>query len=395
MFGAVARYLANVAGPAGALVVLDDLQWAGADTLDLLATLVRAGQAAEPRLRVLGAYRDTEASAEDPLGVLLADLASAGLASQQPLAPLAPAEAAQLLDSLLGGMAEPGSPPQQVVQLRERVVERAGGVPYFLVSWAQAARAGALDEGPQGADSRDGVPWDLAQGLRQRVAALPDAAREVLGVAAVVGRVVPHDLLLAVAARPVAEVLAGLDAACRARLLEEGEGHTYRFTHDVIREVVEADLGGARRTVLHRQIARTLEQGWDPADEQKEPPAELIAYHYAWTPDDGRAAHWLERAGDQAAVACASAAAIGHYTAARARLAAAGRGVAALSALDEKLGDLWLLTGEYAQAQADFARARPAPLRGGRSCGARRAIPGIGGATMDAPWPPSPPRRRK
>jgi transcriptional regulator with XRE-family HTH domain len=41
MFGAAARLLANVAGPAGTLLVLDDLQWAGPDALDLLATLVR------------------------------------------------------------------------------------------------------------------------------------------------------------------------------------------------------------------------------------------------------------------------------------------------------------------------------------------------------------------
>jgi transcriptional regulator with XRE-family HTH domain len=53
MFGAIARYLANVAGLAGTLLVLDDLQWAGADALDLLAGLVQAPAAP---LRVLAAY---------------------------------------------------------------------------------------------------------------------------------------------------------------------------------------------------------------------------------------------------------------------------------------------------------------------------------------------------
>src|SRR5207245_1637785 len=38
MFEAVAHFVANVAGPAGTLLVLDDLQWAGGDALDLLAT---------------------------------------------------------------------------------------------------------------------------------------------------------------------------------------------------------------------------------------------------------------------------------------------------------------------------------------------------------------------
>src|SRR5207247_2129010 len=38
MFKAVARFLANVAGPAGTPLGLDDLQWAGADALAPLAT---------------------------------------------------------------------------------------------------------------------------------------------------------------------------------------------------------------------------------------------------------------------------------------------------------------------------------------------------------------------
>ena len=57
MEGAVLRYLANNAAPAGVLLVLDDLQWAGADALDLLVLLL---QEADFPLRVVGAYRDTE-----------------------------------------------------------------------------------------------------------------------------------------------------------------------------------------------------------------------------------------------------------------------------------------------------------------------------------------------
>src|SRR5437870_4529441 len=56
MFEAVARFLTNVAGPMGTLLVLDDLQWVGPDALDLLATLIRS--AAEVPLRAIGAYRN-------------------------------------------------------------------------------------------------------------------------------------------------------------------------------------------------------------------------------------------------------------------------------------------------------------------------------------------------
>ena len=87
---------------------------------------------------------------------------------------------------------------------------------------------------------------------------MPEVAREVLGVAAVVGRVVPPKLLRAVIARPEPMLLAALDAIRRARLLVETAEDGYRFPHDVIREVVEADLGPARRAALHRRVAEAL-----------------------------------------------------------------------------------------------------------------------------------------
>ena len=133
LFAAVARYLTNVAGPRGTLLVLDDLQWAGADALELLASLLRT--VGEPPLWVVGAYRNTEVHPPDPLGILLADLGVAGLAGELRLGPLAPAEASTLLQSLLDGHEE------AVEALREQLVARTGGVPYFLVSCAQALRA--------------------------------------------------------------------------------------------------------------------------------------------------------------------------------------------------------------------------------------------------------------
>ena len=79
LFAAVSRFLTNVAGPAGTILLLDDLQWAGADALDLLATLLRAP--AHSPVRLIGAYRTTEARPSDVLSGLLADLAVAGLAN--------------------------------------------------------------------------------------------------------------------------------------------------------------------------------------------------------------------------------------------------------------------------------------------------------------------------
>jgi transcriptional regulator with XRE-family HTH domain len=337
MCRSVATFLANVAGPAGTLLVLDDLQWAGPDALDLLALLLRTANAL---VRVVGAYRDSEREADDPLAVALADLAHAGLVHQHTLAPLAPEAVGQLLTALLEGT------PGDRVALADQVARRAGGVPFFLVSCVQCLRGGTAD-GPSA-----GVPWTVTQSVRQRVMALPEAAREVVGVAAVAGRVVPYALLLALMGRPRREVLMALESACRARLLEAEGPAAYRFAHDLIREVVEADLGAAQRGLLHRDIAAALETL------PGAPSVEALAFHYAQTDEHARAAHWLERAGDQAALGYANLTAIQHYCTAREKLRTLGADAGTLSRLDEKSGDLYILLGDYAQAQEDFRRAR-------------------------------------
>src|SRR5438067_6272727 len=203
LFAAVAQYLRNVAGQAGTLLLLDDLQWAGPDALALLASLLHA---AAP-LRVIGAYHDTEVQAEDPLASTLADLAHAGLATQHSLGPLAPADAARLLEALLAEE-RAGEGGQ-----REQVVQRTGSVPFVLVSYAQALRTHLLEEGP--ADVA--VPWDVAQGVRQRVATLPPLAQELLDVAAVLGRQAHWGVLQDAVAQPEEALVAALEEACQAR----------------------------------------------------------------------------------------------------------------------------------------------------------------------------------
>ncbi len=326
---AVARVLTNVAGPAGTLLVLDDLQWAGPDALDLIETLARTCAA----VRLVGAYRDTEAPDGAPLGLLLADLARAGLVRHHALGPLAHDEAAALLADLLADTRGDGG-------LADRVLRRAGGTPLFLVSYAQAVRQGGVDA----------VPWDLAQGVRQRAAVLPEAARLVLGAAAVVGRCAARGVLMAVVGQPEEVVLAGLEAACRARLLlEEGEDG-YVFAHDVIREVLEADLSAARRALLHHRVAAAL--AGDPAGAAPE----LLAFHYgrggAWE----EAMRYLEGAGDQAWSQRAHGAAEGHYRAALERLERLERARDALR-VREKLGEMFFQTGRYAEAAAMWGLA--------------------------------------
>ena len=280
IFAAVARLLANLAGPAGALLVLDDLQWASPDAVDLLATLARM---MDGSLRVLGAYRSTEARLPDPLIITLTDLTHEELATQMEVGPLDHAEAAQLLDII----AEDTIP----IELAEQALRRSGGVPFFLISCVRALRAGA-----QGGPDRARVaPWDVAQSVRQRVAAMSQTAQQLLEMAAVFGHVVSFEALVAMLAWSDDDALAALDELSQARLLvTDGAADTYQFAHDLIREVVEDGLSPARRKIWHRRVAEALERmpgGSSPA---------LLADHFERGGAREKAIQYLELTADAA-----------------------------------------------------------------------------------------------
>ncbi len=293
LFAAVARFLANVAGPAGTLLVLDDLHWAGVDALDLLAFLLR--ESGERPVRFIGAYRDTDVSAQDPLPMLLADLARDGLAVSASLTPLDRDDAERLL-ALLLDEAPVGERSAQSAT-RGGILARAGGIPYNLVSCAQEARMSS-----QGIISGElAVPWSVAESIRQRVASLPEPGREILAIAAVAGRQATRATLLQVAKTlgyEESETLRGLEAASRARLLVEDGESGYVFAHDLIRETLERDLSGARGATLNRRVAEALEQ--QPASRQR---AAELAWHFARGDELSRALPYALRAGDRAEAA--------------------------------------------------------------------------------------------
>jgi transcriptional regulator with XRE-family HTH domain len=167
LFKSVRRFLSNVAGAAGTLLVLDDLQWVGADALSLLTMLLKHETGVA--LRVVAAYRDTDVPPEHILSAALADWAEGQRAAQLAIGPLAPREAEDLLLAQLGRQGEAGA--ARVVQ----VLQRTGGVPFFVVSFARDLdREGGNQE----------VPWDVRQSIRRRVLTLSETARVVVATAA-------------------------------------------------------------------------------------------------------------------------------------------------------------------------------------------------------------------
>lgn len=344
MYAAAGRFLANVAGPAGTLLVLDDLQWAGEDALNLLDNLIRAAN--DLPLRMLAAYRDTEVPSAHRLAALLADLAREGRAEQMALGPLVSAEVRELLSSLLDRVSEPDRE-----HLRERLLARGEGIPFFLVS---CARAAAQDTG-EGKDAE--LPWTVQQSIRQRVVALPETARTLLGLAAVQGREMRRRPLLAAAQNALgadqAALLMAVEATYQAGLLMEDSRGGYVFAHDLIREVILADLGATRRVAWHLAWAEALEEL--PESERPEG-AVVLAWHFAQADEPGRALPYMLAAGDRAEVAYARVEAERHYRTAVDLARAVGDRSREAEAL-EKLGTIFETQGRSDEAVHCFEQA--------------------------------------
>jgi predicted ATPase/DNA-binding XRE family transcriptional regulator len=361
VFRAVRRFLANVAGPAGTLLALDDLQWAGADTFDLLTSVLHAREGVP--LAVLGTYRDTDIEQVHHLHSMLVDLSRDGLAERIQIGELDQSEARALIMNLLGNAPVPP-------QLVEHILERAGGVPFFLVSCALSLRG----KGAQIGESAE-IPWDVAESIRQRLIALPTGTQELLGVAAVIGQLVPRRRLVAIMESlgwEAHDIVRAADTACKVRLLVEHSPAIYQFAHDLIREAVLADQGTAYCAMLHTRVAESMEG--EPGSQ----PGQL-AYHFTRGGQSVRARHYLKLAGDHAASLHAYAEAETYYRTVVEQLQS-GAEAADVADAQEKLARMLILQAKYPQAMAELEPALASYLRSGDLEGVGRTLAALGDA---------------
>jgi len=258
LFDAAAGFLAEAARPGGLVVVLDDLHWADPASVALLAHVAHEPDA---RVLIVGAYRPAE------LRVPLRDVPGVRL----DLTGLGPAEVATLAEAHQEAGREGMSDSGGVVSDSRGVVLDSGGVVLdsrgvvsdSRGSWLWARTGGnpffvrALVEA-EGRGQR--VPGTVRDVVARRVARLPSDCRQQLERAAVVGRECELALLRALG---TADPLAALHPAVVDGLVERVGGRV-RFTHDLVREALLADLPG--RQAIHLAVARVLAPRADDPD---------------------------------------------------------------------------------------------------------------------------------
>src|SRR5205823_15131211 len=92
-----------------------------------------------------------------------------------------------------------------------------------------------------------------------RLAQLSPLAREVVSLAAVIGRAFTWSVLAQTSHLDEEMLVRGLDELWRKRIVREQGEDAYDFSHDKLRVVAYAGLSAARRRLLHRRVAEILE----------------------------------------------------------------------------------------------------------------------------------------
>ncbi|GGM06992.1 BTAD domain-containing putative transcriptional regulator [Nakamurella endophytica] len=280
----VAHTLAEVAGARGAVVLLEDLQWADPASLDLLGGL-GARLSAAPVL-VLTTVRELEVGRDDAVVEALAQLTRQVGTRRIRLRGMAWTESRELIRMTAGAV------PDSVVTA---VHARSEGNPFFTTELARMmGEEGAL-AAPSPAAAP--IPTGVRDVLLRRVSRLPECTRRVLEVAAVLGRQVDVALLAAVADVPLDACLDDLEPALVARLLDMpvAEPGTVRFTHALVREALADNMSALRRARLHLRAADGILSSVGENDDTAEIIAEHL-WHAASVGAGGRAATALERA---------------------------------------------------------------------------------------------------
>ncbi|GAA2554627.1 hypothetical protein GCM10010435_26420 [Winogradskya consettensis] len=283
LFEQVVAVLDDACAQRPVLLIIDDLQWADAGSLALLAHLA----ARMPRRSsILAALRDRAPLPGSELARMLAAASRVPGHRRLRLGPLGPGEVAELVRRETG--ADPD--PETVRDIHTRTA----GNPFFVRELSRLLTDDTV--------ARSRVPSTVRDVVLDRMAGLDDTARDLLRTAAFIGRDVEIGVLARAAGLDVGACLARLEPVEALGMLEPrpDDPFSFRFAHDVVREALSESTPPGHATRLHLHVADALEAA-DPAGEYA---AERLAHHL-WSAgplaDPARTAGALTRAGRRAA----------------------------------------------------------------------------------------------
>jgi DNA-binding SARP family transcriptional activator/tetratricopeptide (TPR) repeat protein len=265
-FEVLARALLSAQRPI--VLFIDDLQWCDPETIEWLHYVLRSNP--DACLMIAAAVRLDEVGVEHPATAVLNALTRHNRVSEIALEPLSAEETTSLAAQVIR---------REVDREATGILyEQTRGNPLFIV---EAVRGGLLSLAaePSSAASQqvNFLPPKVQAVITARLAQLTGETRELAEVAAAIARPFTFELLAKVSQAEHDVVATSVDELWRHHIIQNRSRDTYDFAHGQIRAVAYAELGPARRHLLHLRIAKELENmhSTDPGSESS-----VIAWHY-------------------------------------------------------------------------------------------------------------------
>ncbi len=295
------QFLGRLASRQPLLVVLENLQWADASSLELLHFVSR--QSAGQKVVVLGTYNETERDLNPILRTTEQSLLKLGLLTVERLGALRQRDVEDVVQQMFGIDRETSR------HFSALLYDWTRGNPFFVEETLKSlTESGALSQGGGrwvGWDMESlELPFTIRDAIKARVERLSSGARMLANFAAVIGTRASHETLAAVAGLPEIELISDLEELLAQRVLNETgsvDDIWYDFTHPLLQQVIYSELGQARARNLHATVAEALERFYGKAALSH---ADELAVHFAraHSPTLGRKAVKYLYAAGQAAI---------------------------------------------------------------------------------------------
>ncbi|MGH7554859.1 MAG: ATP-binding protein, partial [Longimicrobiales bacterium] len=346
------------------LVVLEDLQWADASSLELLHFAAR--QTTGHRVLFVGTYKDDGRNENAVLRATENSLVTLSIATSLRLEPLTRADTGELVRRVFSADAAVTGAFTSVLYGWTR--GNAFFIEETLKSLVETGRL-RFEHGHWIGWDMDqlGLPGSVREAVLERVRRLGTEATTIADLAAVIGARVRFETLAAVSGMPETRLLSAIDELLRAHLLTERlETNTivYDFAHPIMREALYTGLGLTRTRLLHSTVAEALEEYHG---ESALAHAGELAYHFARAQSrslNAKAATYLAAAGRDALDKYANREAASYLSAALDHIGKPGGGsdessvelITDLARAKQRLGDYDAAVELWERALADARR---------------------------------------
>lgn len=262
------------------LLVADDVQWCDEQTVQLMHYLIRRD--VQGRLLIVASAR-TEDIDGTAAGSLFAGLQARDRGIAIPIGRLSRHDTGELVRNLADLNIDDAG--------LDEIYADTEGNPLFIVE--------AIHAGWSAADSATGTPLSpkLHAVIASRLGQLSPSARELVGVAATVGREFRAAILARAVGRDDVGLVGDLDELWRRGIIREHGIDSYDFAHGKIRDVAYDSLSAAATRHNHRCIADAL---INVHDETVDEVSGDIARHLDHAGQYDEAIRWYRRAAGQA-----------------------------------------------------------------------------------------------